>query len=251
MPTSKVHWSLEERRETQLVLEQLRAEEIDVGEDFYRAVGSACPIEITQGADFGDACQLAPGKVVYCIPVRIVARGTATLEDLLIESPWDSESIERPDLREVNGQYKLGPIQCLTGEVLNDRLARPVPMKRGAILEGKIIARGMYPIPEQANHRKVRVRVTIFDTLDRSAHSEIAVEAKISSQYRPLRSPTTSVHERHPILKTPLFDDRQPEIPMPRDFKSVETPLPSGPVATGCTDSDPGARKRPASGLHS
>jgi hypothetical protein len=56
--------------------------------------------------------------------------------------------------------------------VLNDTFDNPVPMSRGAILEGTILAYGCERIPEAIRRGIAPVQVMFVDTVGREAQGE-------------------------------------------------------------------------------
>ena len=160
-----------EEAEYRRCLREMQAEGIDV--DISDGWQEPCPLKITQGSQPGTVCDLGGGNTGYAIWVRVVSQRRVIVPDYEISSEWDEGSIDLPYLRETRGRYKFGTLDYAVTEVLNDQLERGLRFNfRGDMVEGVIIAYGCQAIPE-TYHGAVSVRVTLIDTLERTAQTEI------------------------------------------------------------------------------
>jgi hypothetical protein len=120
MPVRKRHPTRAEARHALACLHQLRAEGIDV-EIPEAWQERSCPLEIRPGREFGIICELPRGGVGYAIALLIVAQSRLILEDSSIRSSWDDQ-IWLPPLEQRGPCFRLGPLEYLAKDVLNDRI---------------------------------------------------------------------------------------------------------------------------------
>lgn len=173
MRTRKLRLSRAEQAESYVRLRQLQAEGIDV--DIPDEWQEPCPLKITRGRQPGIVCDLGGGNTGYAIWLRVVSQCRVIVSDYEISSEWDEVSIDLPYLQETRGRYKFGLRDYAVTDVLNDQLERGLRFNfRGDMVEGVIIAYGCVAIPE-TYHSAVSVRVTLVDTLERTAQTEIAL----------------------------------------------------------------------------
>jgi hypothetical protein len=158
-----------------MCLEQLRSEGLDLGEgsDSFESWEDPCVFEIARSDRYAIISDFPPMNFAIAVPLRIIAHQQTTLEDCLIEVPWD-ESVHIASLRERHGSYHLGPFTYPAAEVLNDYFEISSTLSRGRTLEG-VIAYGCVPIPDDIRSGFVPVRVTVADDLDR----EVSVNVRL------------------------------------------------------------------------
>jgi hypothetical protein len=139
-----------------------------------------CPLRIDQANSFGIAGRLSVADVAYAIPLRMVAQERVVIADYSIVSRWDPQTIELPHLVDHRGYYKFGRLPCYrTSDVLNDRFENGFAMKRGAVLEGVMLAYGCVPIPQEI--AEPIIQFMLRDTLGRESHAYIRLH--IPDQY--------------------------------------------------------------------
>ena len=113
-----------------------------------------CAPVIIRTGDENSAEVFDPRKGVsaaYAIAVQLVARQRITLMDCRITTDWDDE-ILLANPTESNQLYLFGGREFPKREVLNHRLEDPLPLGRGQVVEGTILASGLRPIPDYYDH---------------------------------------------------------------------------------------------------
>jgi hypothetical protein len=183
MPTSKKRQTAADAQLAQVRLTQLRAEGFDFGPDA-EAQAELCPLEITEGRDFGIATDLGFGVAAYALSICLVARSPVTLEECYVAAPWDEcFSGPLPFLKEARGKYWLGHLSYPIGAVLNDYFEKPYRMRRGATLEGMLLATGDEPIPNNVIGGVVPLHVMFVDNLKREVTKTIPVSVRRPSTF--------------------------------------------------------------------
>jgi hypothetical protein len=145
-------------------LRQLHAEGIDV----------ELPEELEDNSRALDI-QLAPpsesivyepsrGGIYYAIPVRLLGlQSGLTLTDVDVTTDWNDQIVAE-SFDSGSRIYRLGQQEYRSCEVLNQKIESNLPLRRGQIVEGWILASGVRPIPPQyRNCFTAPFKVTFFD----------------------------------------------------------------------------------------
>jgi len=166
----------------QSCLEQLRAEGIDAGEEleFCQAEPEAAPLQITCGT--ATVSDLPPLDAAFCLPVRIIAKQSVTVDDCQITSPWGGpiRILDLPKPRR-DGCYRLGTLSCRTEDFLNDKIGNQFTLRRGSIMEGVVLASG-FPIPREMKGGVVNLRITLTDCFQRETWADFNALVRRNSE---------------------------------------------------------------------
>jgi hypothetical protein len=194
-------------------LMQLRDEGIEIDPSIFQQ-NNRSDLRISQGPDLGEIFDLGRYNTGYAISVHLVASSRLYLAECSIESCWhpDIELEEFDDRRP-----KFGPVSYRPQDVLNSKFHERAVLTRGRVVEGYILAWGTGRIPSTTTNGTYGVRVTILDTLGRSASTELGA---VLSRAKPANdSESRTVSEARARTKAPREEN------LPGDEDGVQNPV--------------------------
>ena len=184
MPRIRRSLSQSEQTEHLARAEKLRASGVPIEiPEAWRQQGRLLDVLVSprDGTVFQSPC----GGIKYAIFVRLLARTGLTVVDCLINAIWDDQIVPE-SYADQDSVCRLGGTEYLRREVLNPRIERGLRLSRGEIVEGWLLASGVWPVPIEYVDFAAPCEVVFQDYLGQ----DYAASGKLSVLRRARRSET-------------------------------------------------------------
>ena len=137
-------------------------------------VTGACPLQIKSTPGMSFAFNMGPLTTGYVLDVSLAAQDNLTLLDYEITTPFHDV-----DLCYVPGcdTWKFGSTTYRVNDVLNDLFGEPLPMTKGTVRHGILLALGTGELPKDV--KAFDVTILFVDSLDRQVTENIPVVKQV------------------------------------------------------------------------
>ena len=133
-----------------------------------------CPLQVWADPDMSRAFNLWPGQTGYVLHLHLEAQSDITLVDYALDAPF--HDLDLYCVKEVD-TCRFGPFSYPVKQLLNDRLENPLPMTRGKVLHGILLALGNGDLTEDV--KTFYVTILFVDSLGRQLIENISVVKEV------------------------------------------------------------------------
>ena len=133
-----------------------------------------CPLQVWADPDMSRAFNLWPGQTGYVLHLHLEAQSDITLVDYALDAPF--HDLDLYYVKEVD-TCRFGPFSYPVKQLLNDRLENPLPMTRGKVLHGILLALGNGDLTEDV--KTFDVTTLFVDSLNRQVTTNVAVAKEV------------------------------------------------------------------------